>query len=78
MFEAKQVSLSFEISSVNYPVNYSVLVEDMQILSKITGEPISDYTILNLTNGTNAVLIKAVDINRNKAFAPLLINTTIE
>ena len=77
-YDSSSVNLSFEISSVNYPVNYSVLVEDMQILSKITGEPISDYTILNLTNGTNAVLIKAVDINRNKAFAPLLINTTIE
>lgn len=72
------LNLSFSISAVNYPVNYSVSVENVKILDKTISVESADSIILDLANGTNAVLIRAVDRNRNKAFAPLLINTTLQ
>lgn len=77
-YNLSSLNLSFSISAVNYPVNYSVAVENVKVLDKITNGEVSDNIILSLINGTNAVLIRAVDKNKNKAFAPLLINTTIQ
>ncbi len=72
------VNLSFSISAINYPINNSVFLENILILNKISSEEYTDAIIVNLVNGSNAVLIKSVDKNRNKAFAQLLINTTIQ
>lgn len=77
-FAPGSMNLSFSISAMNYPVNYSVSVENAKILGNIAGTETTDSVILNLTNGTNFVLIRAVDKNRNKAFAPLLINATTQ
>ncbi len=72
------VNLSFSISAINYPVNSSVFLENILVLNKISSEDYTDNVIINLINGSNAVLIKSVDKNRNKAFAQLLINITIQ
>ncbi|MBI4143470.1 hypothetical protein HY487_01145 [Candidatus Woesearchaeota archaeon] len=72
------LNLSFSISAVNYPVNYSVTIANAKILDKATNEKVTDSIVLSLTNGTNQALIRAVDRNRNKAFAPIIINTTLQ
>lgn len=71
------VNLSFGISAINYPLNYSVFLEGALISNKISDNEITDSISLNLTNGTNAILISTSDKNRNKAFAQLLLNATI-
>jgi|GEM_PF-6804368 hypothetical protein len=77
-YNLSSLNLSFSISAVNYPVNYSVDVENVKILDKATDKEVSENIVLALTNGTNAVLVRAVDRNSNKAFAPILINTAIQ
>ena len=72
------VNLSFGISALNFPVNYSVFLENSLLFAKITNFETSENIVLNLTNGTNAVLIKGIDKNKNKAFAQLLFNVTIK
>ena len=72
------INLSFTVSALNYPINYSVFLENFLVLNRVSGEEYTDNAIINLVNGSNAVLIRAVDKNRNKAFAELLINTTIQ
>ncbi|MBI2660607.1 hypothetical protein HYX07_05585 [Candidatus Woesearchaeota archaeon] len=77
-YNLSSLNLSFSISAVNYPVNYSVAVGNSKVLDKVTNAEVEDNIIINLVSGTNGILIRAVDRNRNKAFAPLLINTTIQ
>lgn len=77
-YNSSNVNLSFAISAANYPVNSSVFLEGALASTKILNEETADIITLNLANGTNAVLIKAVDRNENKAFAQLLLNVTIK
>ena len=77
-FNTSTVNLSFSVSALNYPVNSSVFLEDELIAGNILNEEKTLNVNLNLTNGINAVLISAVDKNRNKAFAQLLLNATIK
>ena len=77
-YNASAINLSFSISALNYPVNYSVLRDKSILASKILNEESEESIQLSLENGTNPILIKAVDRNRNKAFAPILLNATIQ
>ena len=63
------INLSFTVSALNYPINYSVFLENSLILNKVSAEEITDSIVLNLTNGTNAILISSKDKNKNKAFS---------
>ncbi len=72
------VNLSFTVSAVNYPINYSVFVENQLFFSKISSQEISDNIMLNLSNGVNAVLVQSTDRNNNKAYAQLLLNVTLK
>lgn len=72
------VNLSFSISASNYPVNYFISLNDTVIANKIFNSEIYDIVVLNLTNGTNDVLIEVNDKNDNTAFAELLLNATIK
>ena len=77
-YNTSTVNLSFNISSLNYPVNYSVFLDNSLLFAKIANFETSDSIVLNLANGTNAVLIKGIDKNKNKAFAQLLFNVTLK
>lgn len=76
-YNTSLVNLSYTIIAVNYPVNTSVLIDDVLISSKISTQEVTDSIVLNLTNGTNFVLISSADKNNNKAFFPMLLNVTI-
>lgn len=77
-YNASTINLSFTVSAINYPVNNSVFLDNELISNKAINEENSDNIELNLANGTNAILIKSVDKNRNKAFAQILLNTTLQ
>jgi len=70
------VNLSFSISSVNYPVNYSIFLEDSFMSSGILNSDSDGSISLSLSNGTNQVLVSVADKNNNIAFAQLLLNVT--
>ncbi len=77
-YNAGFVNLSFSVSASNYPVNYSVFLENLLVLNQISIEEASESIGLNLANGTNAVLIEARDKNENTAFAQILLNVTLQ
>lgn len=72
------INLSFTVSALNYPINYSVFLENSLILNRISAEETTDSIVLNLTNGTNAILISSKDKNKNTAFSQLLLNITLQ
>ncbi|MBI2657945.1 hypothetical protein HYX08_04600 [Candidatus Woesearchaeota archaeon] len=69
-------NLSFSISATNYPLNTSVFLDSSLVFNKISNEESRESILLNLTKETSLVFIKAVDRNRNKAFAQILLNST--
>ena len=72
------INLSFTVSALNYPINYSVFLENSLILNRVSAEETTDSIVLNLTNGTNAILISSKDKNKNTAFSQLLLNITLQ
>ncbi len=76
-YSQSAVNLSFTISSSHYPVEYFVFLDDVLIASKKFSGEIKETIPINLANGTNIVLVKAVDKNKNTAFAQLVLNATI-
>ena len=76
-YNTSTVNLSFTISALNYPVDNSVFLNETLISIKIFNEEVTDSIILTLFNGSNEVLITAIDSNDNVAFAQLLLNATI-
>ncbi len=76
-YNTTAIDLSFSVSAINYPFNNSVFLEPILVSSKILSEDTTDSVALNLSNGTNEVLITAMDKNRNIAFAQLALNVTI-
>jgi len=72
------VNVSFGISALNYPVNYSLFLENSLVLAKTLSEESIESIVLNLTNGTNFVFLESIDKNNNRAFAQLLLNVTIQ
>ncbi len=70
------VNLSFSTSALNYPINSSVFLDNELVSSKILSEAATELITLDLANGTNAVLISAIDKKGNMAFAQLLLNVT--
>ena len=78
IYNTTAVNLLFTISAINYPINSSVFLDTALISSKILNEESTENINLALTNGTNAVLISIIDKNRNKAFAQLLLNASIQ
>lgn len=77
-YNTSQINLSFSISSINYPLNVSVLLGDLRIFGKALAEEAVQIIELNLTNGTNMILIEATDKNENWALTQILLNATIE
>ena len=77
-YNVSAVNLLFSISALNYPINYSLFVDNSLTLNKISNEEITESIVLNLKNGTNAVLIIGTDKNRNSAFSQVLLNVTIK
>lgn len=75
-YDINTINLSFSISAINYPVNSSVFLDDVLISSRLLNETATDIIPLDLANGTNEVLISAMDKNRNLAFAQLVLNVT--
>mgnify|MGYP001618357854 CR=1 FL=1 len=74
----QNVSMNFTVSGINYPINYSLSLNNLKLLSKSIIQEMNDSFVLNLSNGTNYALIEAKDKNNNFAFAQLLLNATIE
>lgn len=77
-YNTSNISLSFTVSSINYPANNFVFLENALIFSKTINGKDDSLVNLSLANGTNAVLIKSVDKNKNKAFAQILLNVSLQ
>lgn len=75
-YNESDINFSFTVSAVNYPVNNSVFLDNVQVFNKITEQESEENVLLNLANGTNYIYIKSIDRNKNKAFAQLLLNAT--
>ena len=77
-YTTQNVSMNFTVSGMNYPVNYSLSLNNLQLLSSSIDQETNDSFVLNLSNGTNYALIEAKDKNSNLAFVQILLNATIE
>ncbi len=72
------INLSFTVSAMNYPANNSVFLENKPVFNEIIESESAASIELTLANGTNAVLIRSVDKNKNKAFAQILLNVSLQ
>lgn len=77
-YSSNPINLSFSVSAINYPLNISVFLDGLPIFDRISNEESIQNIELNLTNGTNMVLIEVSDKNDNTGFAPLLLNATLK
>ncbi|MBI2541452.1 hypothetical protein HYV80_01970 [Candidatus Woesearchaeota archaeon] len=77
-YNSSFINLSFSVSAINYPVNNSVFLDNQLVFNNAADEETAENVAVNLANGTNYFLIKSVDKNKNKAFAQVLLNTTIQ
>ncbi|MBI3035762.1 hypothetical protein HYY71_05565 [Candidatus Woesearchaeota archaeon] len=71
-------NFSFSISAANYPINYSLSIGNLSLPSRISTHEVNESLAIALANGTNFIFIKTIDKNRNKAFAQILLNATIQ
>ncbi|MBI2649687.1 hypothetical protein HYX04_00055 [Candidatus Woesearchaeota archaeon] len=77
-YDTSVVNVSFGISALNYPVNYSLFLDDSIVSEKTLSEDGTESVVLDLANGTNVVFVESVDKNSNSAFAQLLLNVTLQ
>ena len=72
------INLSYQVSAVNFPLNVSIFLEDVLISNGVVDQSINDSLLLNLTNGTNVIVISGNDKNANFAFSQVLLNVSAE
>lgn len=77
-YTMQSIIMNFTVSGTNYPVNYSLSLNGLRLLSSSITEETIESLIMNLSNGTNYAMIEARDKNGNFAFAQLLLNATME
>ncbi|MBI3027108.1 hypothetical protein HYY70_03265 [Candidatus Woesearchaeota archaeon] len=77
-YNSSSIIISFEVSGVNYPINYSVFDKGGLLQRNVAFSKFSADINVNLTNGTNDFMIVALDKNRNRAVTYISLNATIE